>query len=243
MEGDMFGPAEEPGVEVVEAVQEEAIQPDPVEQPSEPAAVEQTPPVVEPKVDPGFVPIGVVLDERDKRKQLERELEQYRQQQQAPAAEPIDPWSDLEGALSQRDQQYQQMLFQQKLQMSRRFAEIQHGKEEVEAAVQWAYGLCDTDKAFNHKVFTSDDPVGFAVEQYRKEQIASSMTMDEFKAFQAWKAAQSNPQPQAAAPVMAQPAPSPTPPPPPRSLASAQSAGAPSLPKTTPEEERLAKMF
>lgn len=241
MEGDMFGPAEEPVEEVVEAVQEEAIEPTPAEQPSEPAAVEEAPPVAEPKVDPGFVPIGVVLDERDKRKQLERELEQYRQQQQAP--EPVDPWTDLDGALAQRDQQYQQMLFQQKLEMSRRFAEIQHGKEEVETAVNWARALCDTDQAFNHKVYTSSDPIGFAVEQYRKEQIASSMSMDDFKAFQAWKASQNNPQPQAAAPVMAQPAPSPTPPPPPRSLATAQSAGAPSLPKTTPEEERLAKMF
>lgn len=244
MEGDMFGLAEEPGVEVVEAVQEEVVQPDPVEQPSEPAAVEEAPPVAEPKPEPGFVPLGVVLDEREKRKQLERQLEEFRQQQQAPAPEPIDPWTDLEGALSQRDQQYQQMLFQQKLTMSRRFAEMQHGKEEVEAAVQWAYALCDTDKAFNSKVFQSEDPVGFAVEQYRKEQIASSMTMDDFKAFQAWKAAQTNPQPVAvASPVPAQPAPSPVPPPPPRSLATAQSAGAPSLPKTTPEEERLAKMF
>jgi hypothetical protein len=242
MDGDMFGLAEGLDSEVVEAVQEEAFEPTPVEEPSEPAALEETPPAVEPKADPGFVPIGVVLDERDKRKQLERQLEEYRQRQEVPAPEPVDPWTDLDGALAQRDQQYQQALFQQKLEMSRRFAEMQHGKEEVATAVEWARALCDSDQAFNHKVFTSSDPIGLAVEQYRKEQIASAMTMDDFKAFQAWKAAQSNPQPQAVQPVPAQPAPSPAPLPP-RSLASTQSAGAPSLPKSSPEEERLAKMF
>lgn len=245
MEGDMFGPADLPVEEVVDVVQE-PVAPEPVVEPSEPAAVEPTPQaapeVVEPKAEPVMVPLAALHEVRDEVKRLKAEAEQRAQQQQAPAPEPIDPWTDLEGALAQRDQQYQQMLFQQKAQMSRRFAEMQHGKEEVEAAIQWAYALCDSDKAFNHKVFTSDDPVGFAVEQYRKEQIASSMSMDDFKAFQAWKAAQSNPQP-IAAPVMAQPAPSQDAPPPPRSLATATSAGTPSLPKNDPNEDRLRSMF
>lgn len=244
MEGDMFGPDADPVEEVVEVAQEPVEAP--AEQPSGPAPVEEQPSgnvtVPEPKAEPGYVPLAALLDERDRKKQLERELEQYRQQQQASQPEPIDPWSDLEGALAQRDQQYQTMLFQQKAQMSRRFAEMQHGKEEVETAIEWARAQCDADPAFNQKVFVSDDPVGLAVEAYRREQIASAMTMDDFKAFQAWKQAQSNPQPVAAAiPPVAQEAPAV--PPPPKSLVTAQSAGSPAAPKTDPVEERLNSMF
>lgn len=242
MEGDMFGPDESLAPEVVEVAQEpiEA----PAEQPVE-APVAEIPPgtvtIPAPKADPGFVPIGAVLDERDKRKKLESELEQLRQKQPSPQPEPIDPWTDLDGALSQRDQQYQAMLYQQKMQMSQRFAEIQHGKEAVDAALAWGRAKCDADPIFNQQVLTSDDPVGFALQQYQRDQIASTVTMDDFKAFQAWKQAQSNPQPQAA-PIPALDVPSPVQPPP-RSLVSAQSAGAPTPPKSDPVEEKLAKMF
>lgn len=246
MEGDIFGgPAEEP---VEEGVQIEQVAQEPEAAPAEPEATppaEELPPgtitIPPPVPEPGFVPLAAVLDERDRRKQLEKELAEYRQKQAAPPPEPIDPWTDLEGALAQRDQQYQTMLFQQKAQMSRRFAEMQHGKEEVDAAVQWATAQCDADPAFNQKVYLSDDPVGLAVEAYRREQIASNMTMDDFKAFQAWKQAQSNPQPQAAVPPAAQ-----TPPavqPPPKSLVTAQSAGTPAAPKDDPFEDKLNSMF
>jgi len=201
MEGDMFGSGESPIEEVVAQEPVEAIAEQPIEQP-----VEETPQgnitIPEPKAEPGFVPLAAVLDERDRRKKLEAEVEQYRQKQQTPQPEPIDPWSDLDGALSQRDQQVQAMLYQQKTQMSRRFAEIQHGKEAVDAAYQWAVAKCDEDPAFNQQVFASDDPVGFAIQQYQRDQIASNMTMDDFKAFQAWKQAQSNPQ--ETAPIPAQ---------------------------------------
>lgn len=239
MEGDMFGPADMPVEEVVDVAQEPIAAP--AEQPSEPAPVEEVPPgtvtIPEPKVEPGFIPISAVLDEREKRKAAEQELERLRAAQ-APKPEPIDPWTDLEGALSQRDQQYQAILHQQKVQMSRRFAEMQHGKESVDAAYQWAVAKCDSDPAFNAQVFASDDPIGFAVQQYQRDQIASTVTMDDFKAFQAWKQAQSNPQ----SPIPA-PQASPATPPPPRSLVSAQSAGAPTLPKNDPAEERLSSMF
>jgi hypothetical protein len=242
MEGDMFGAGESLAPEVVEVAQEpiEAF----AEQPSEPAPAAEIPPgtvtIPEPKAEPGFVPLAAVLDERDRRKQLERELEQYRQQQAAPKPEVIDPWTDLDGALAQRDQQVQLMLHQQKVQMSRRFAEIQHGKEPVDEALKWAHSRCDADPAFNQQVFAADDPIGFAVAQYQRDQIASTVTMDDFKAFQAWKQAQSNPQSAAQIPA---PLASSAAPPPPRSLVSAQSAGAPSMPKNDPAEERLGRMF
>lgn len=244
MEGDMFGPAEEP---VEEARVEETAQeptPEPAQPEAPPPAEEQPTGSVttpEPKAEPGFVPLAAVLDERDRRKQLERELEQYRQRQQQPQPEPIDPWSDLDGALAQRDQQYQNMMFQQKLQFSRRFAEMSHGPETVEEAVKWAYSLCETNPAFNQQVYASEDPIGFAVAQYQREQIASNMSMDDFKAFQAWKQAQSNPQPPAAIPTVAQEAPPAQPIP--KSLVTAQSAGSPTPPKNDPAEEKLSRMF
>ena len=247
MEGDIFGPDADPveeGVQVEQVAQEQVEAPAPAEPEAAPPAGEVPPGTVtipEPKAEPGFVPLAAVLDERDRRKQLEKELAEYRQRQQAPQPDPIDPWTDLEGALAQRDQQYQTMLFHQKAQMSRRFAEMQHGAEAVQSAVEWGREKCDADPAFNQQVFASDDPVGFVLQQYQRDQIASNMSMDDFKAFQAWKQAQSNPQPVAAPPIVAQEAP--PVPPPPKSLATAQSAGSPVAPKSDPVEERLSRMF
>lgn len=229
---EMFGPGEDPVEEV--CVEEEL---DPVQTDDVPVIPPADPPVVpEAKSEPVMVPLAALHEVRDEVKRLKAEAERVKQ----PTPEPIDPWTDLEGAFAQRDQQYQQLLFQQKAQFSRRLAEMQHGAETVQAAVEWAHSKCDADPAFNQQVFAADDPVGFAVQQFNRDQIASSMSMDDFKAFQAWKQAQSNPQPMAA--PVAQPAPVAVPEPP-KSLVSAQSAGAPTKPKTDPVEERLNSMF
>lgn len=218
----------------VEEIEEQPVTaPEQVETPAEPIEPEQPAPepasplqapVVETKPDPGFVPLTVVLDEREKRQKLEAEIAQIRaaQQTQQPQAVP-DQWEDPEGYAAFQDQKVQAALYQQNLRWSERIAASEHGKETVDQAKQWGIERCDADPYFNAKVAASEDPIGFVVSEWKREQIAAQVTPDDFAQFQAWKQAQA--QLQAPAPQSAAPQPSPSRSIPPRSLASAPSAG------------------
>lgn len=209
-------PKEEPApLELTEEAPEEPVQ---AETPVEPA------PEPDAKPEPQSVPITAMLDERDKRKALEQELAQLRasQQQQQPQAVP-DVFEDPDGFAAYQDQKVQQALYQQNLRWSERTATIEHGAETVNQAKEWAVARCDADPYFNAKVAASPDPIGFAVSEWKREQIASQVTPEDLTQFQAWKAAQAQLQASAAPQGAAEPITPRTPPP--RSLASAPSAG------------------
>jgi len=199
-------------------------------------ALTVAPPVVEAKPDPGFVPITVVLDEREKRQKLEAELAQFRanQSQPKPATLP-DVLEDQDAFTSALAQTFEERLYQQSLQMSERFARNQFGDEVTETAISWARAKCDTDTYFNAQVRDSGDPVGFAVREYQRDQIVQTVTPDDFAQFQAWKAAQAALQTSPATPEPINPPPPTTPP---RSLASAPSAGG-IMTSVVPSEEEI----
>lgn len=208
-------PKEEPApLELTEEAPQEPVQ---AEQPVEPT------PEPEARPEPQHVPITAMLDERDKRKALEQELAQLRamQQQQQPQAVP-DVFEDPDGFAAYQDQKINELLYQQNLRWSERTATIEHGTETVSQAKEWAVARCDQDPYFNAKVAASPDPIGFAVSEWKREQIASQVTPEDLTQFQAWKAAQAQiratAQPSAATPTSPRT-------PPPRSLASAPSAG------------------
>lgn len=222
------------------------------EQPQEQPASEPEPPAAEQpdtgnitvpiKPEPGFVPFGAVLDERDKRKKLEAEVEELRKQRQEPP-QPVqlpDVFEDPEGYTSALTQTFETRLYQQSLQMSERFAKSQYGEETTNAALAWATAKCDADPYFNAQVRQSGDPVGFAVQQYQRDQIVSSVTPDDFKQFTAWKQAQAGLQTQPAPSAQVAPV---TQAAPPKSLASAPSAGSVSTEPVQSDEEVFAETF
>lgn len=175
-----------------------------------------------PKPEPGFVPLAAMLDERDRAKALKAELDQLRasQQQQQPVQAP-DPIEDPEGFANWQQATVGQALYQTNLRWSERIASIQHGADTVAKAKEWGFQRCETDPYFNAKVAASDDPVGFVVSEWKREEIASQVTPDEFAQFRAWKEAQGQLK-QQAAPAATPKQTSAIPPP---SLASAPSAG------------------
>lgn len=226
--------------EAAEAPEEK--QPETEAKPEEPASEPETPEAEQPqsegtvtaeqpKPEPGFVPFGAVLDERDKRKKLEAELETLRQRSQPQ--QPVEmPDVFDEGFVPTLTQQFEQRLYQQSLQMSERFARSQYGDEITDAAVEWARQRCDADPYFNAQIANSGDPVGQAVREYQRNQIVESVTPDDFEQFKAWKTAQAGLQQQPSAQPQSSPKPIP-----PKSLASAPSAGpATSEPVQTDEE-------
>lgn len=169
----------------------------------------------EAKPEPVMVPLAALHEARDKVRDLEGRLAA-----QQPAYQPQevpDVFADPEGFTATLQAQMQQTLYQQTLQWSQRFAEQKYGADTVREAVEWGKAQCAADPGFNASVFSHADPIGFAVEQYQRDQIASQVSMDEFQKFKAWQAAQAQAQqqPQASAPA----------PTPPRSLASVPSSG------------------
>ena len=166
----------------------------------------------------GFVPLGAVLDERDKRKALEAELAALRAR--TPTVQMPDPYEDPEGFAAANQAQVGQAMYALNLRYSERMANVEHGAETVKAAKDWGFAKCETDPYFNAKVAAAEDPIGFVVAEYRRDEIASKVNMTEFEQFQAWKTAQ------ATITQGAQPPPLNSPPAiPSRSLASASSAG------------------
>lgn len=162
---------------------------------------------------PVMVPLQALHETRDEVKALKAQLERLQQPQEQPAAP--DVFEDPDGFKTHLEQQFEQRLYQQTLAISQRFAEQQHGKEAVEQALEWGRQRCAADQHFNAQVMSNPDPVGFALTQYQREQIASQVDLSEFQKFQAWQAAQAEAQPVPVAEI----------PTPPRSLASLPSSG------------------
>ncbi len=227
---DIFGEA--PIAEDQATVAPEAVEPAPVAEPvaEEPAAL---PPVApEPaKPEPGFVPLAALLDERDRKKQLEAELARY-QAQQAPA-EPLDVYDPEQMAAWQ-----QQQVISAKLDVSEDVTRDKFGDELVDKARDWALQRFAANPAYQAEVLSQRNPWKYVVEQFQRDQIAQQVSVSDFEQFKAWQAAQAaaaqQPQAAPAAPTFVQP---------PVSLASAPSAGSPAPPKADPVADKLNSMF
>lgn len=132
-------------------------------------------------------------------------LERQLQQQQNPPPAPPDIWESPEERLGYERQQVQQELYQQRYFVSQREAIRDHGKELVEQAVAWAAERAAQDPQFNAKALSQMDPVGFAVGEYRRDQMAS-IDPDDFAAFTQWREQQAA-APQQQVPQVAKPPP------------------------------------
>lgn len=232
MDEDIFG--ETPIVEEQVAAEPEAVEPEPVaEQPAELPA-DPEPPVASPepaKPEPGFVPLAAVLDERDRRRQLEAELARYQAQQEPQ--EPLDMYDPEQMAAY-----HQQQVIIAKLELSEDVTRDKFGDEVVDKAAEWLTSRLQTNPAYKTEVLRQRNPWKYVVEQYQRDQIASQVSLSDFEQFKAWQAAQSQLAAQQPAPVAETPIVQP-----PRSLASAPSAGSSAAPKPQPEVDKLNSMF
>lgn len=214
----------------------------------------QPPPAAAPAAPEAHtVPLPTFLEMRDElsaSKKEAKELREWRQQQEAKArSQPPPPApnrdEDPDGYEAHQQAVIDARLYEQRREISRRFAVLQHGEETVSRAFEWAANRCDEDKFFNGKVRSHEDPLGFVVAEWQREQMLADTTPADFAAFQAWKAAQApgaqpggQPSAQAAAPA------APVKPTAPRqSLAAGPSAGASAGPEARDGEAQFDAMF
>lgn len=216
----------------------------------EPVVAAPAAPVPTPPPEQAFAPLAALLDERDKRQAAEKrakELEDWRTQQEAQARRqpPPDPTQDPEAFRQHQAQQLDQVFWDQRLEMSRGFAEMRHGAETTAKAYEWGLERCDADPYFNAKVRASKDPIGLVVGEWQREQLLAKVTPEDLAAFETWKQAQAAPAPVGVAhQLAAAPAAPPTPLAPPRpSLAGAPSASTSASPVPRDGEATFAKMF
>jgi hypothetical protein len=220
-----FLETEEPA-EVIETPTQEPAQAETAQQPTEAEPVEKPerprgpdgkflPKEETTKPEPVMVPIAALHETRDKVRDLEAKLQQM-QPPQEPQQQVPDIFEDPKGYQEFQDQKLQTLLYQERYRFSERLAVNQYGQDAVKNAVEWAAQRAQQDPHFNAQAFSNPDPVGFAVEQYKRDQVASQVDLSEFEKFKAWQAAQAETQ----QPIQQQPQNAP-----PASIASLPSSG------------------
>lgn len=220
-------PEGEGNVEQIETPQEAR---EPQEQQGQPPAEPEPqaePQPEEPKEEARHVPLVALLDEREKRQATQREKEALEQrlrdleakQAPQPTRQVPDPYEDPQGYNEFVQGEIEQRAFAMKLEMSGRFAEQVHGKETVDQAIAWGNEQARLDPTLSQRFRMQPDPVGFVVEQFKREQFFKQYGSDP-SALQ-----QLQTTPQTAAPQQQGVPPLSAPQAPPRSLANAPGAG------------------
>lgn len=174
-------------VEAVEPVVDVAPEPEVVEAPQEP---EQEPVVEEPVVEPRTedrIPIGALLDEREKRKELERELATLRQQQPTQQASVPDPYDQPNEFAAHIEGQIAQARQAQKVDTSYHLAVRDYGKDQVEEARTWALEKAQSDPVFMQQVEvafqTQALPIDWVIQQHKRDGLVSQIgdrSIDDF---------------------------------------------------------------
>lgn len=157
--------------EEIETV-EEAVEVEP-EAKGEP---EPAPPAV--SEDAGkHIPISALLDEREKRQALQREVEALRKAQQEQAKKP-DFYEDPEGRLTQERTQVQQMLWNERLNTSEMVARQAHGDEAVTAATEAFSQEVQRNPALYMELQRQQNPYGFVVQWHKRNSFLSKIGDD-----------------------------------------------------------------
>lgn len=162
------GQADEP---IAEAV---AIEPQP--EPVQEAKGETVAPPATPE-DHGRIPIAALLDEREKRKENERKVEELNKriaEYEAKAAPKPDFFTDPEAALAAAQRAAQAAAINTKLETSRFLAEEKYGAEKVQAA----YEFFDKNPHLSAPLLSSPSPFHAAVKEYEKHQAMTEIGED-----------------------------------------------------------------
>ena len=184
-------PAETPAEQPQETPQAEAA---PEAQPQgQPVAGQPTAQPVAEKApeDSRHVPIGVMLDERDKRRMAEQRAEAYarqlqefqaRQQQQQRPEFWEQPENNIDYRIQQALQPYAQQLVAQRETFARALAETQHGSDKVSAAfkdISDRINSGDPSARFDYqRIMSEPNPYSALVDLHKQRQTIAEIGSD-----------------------------------------------------------------
>lgn len=164
------------------------------------------------------VPLTVLLTEREKRQNLQRQLDERNardaevEQDQALTFDPPDPAKDAAGYARYQAGMTNLAILNERMNFSERFAREKHGDDVVQTAHDWAVARFKADPAYEESVMRSSDPYATIVRDHTVQTRGEQVDDDDWKAFHTWKAAQNGggegqggasdpPKPAAAAPA------------------------------------------
>ena len=219
--------AEAPESEPTPAEEPKEAKGEPQPEPEKAEVDDGVPPAPEP--EPTRVPITAMLDEREKRQAAERELQQLRQwreqmEAQARAAQQKTPdiYEDPEGFVRQTQESVQQMLWNERLNMSEALARDKFGDEAVESATQAFQQAARANPAIYAEMRQHPNPYAYVVNWHKRQSILSEIGEDPDK----WKQSQIEAlKEQVRQELLSQAQPSPKPTAPPPSLSKAPARG------------------
>ena len=209
--------------------------PETAHEPAQPAVAPEmgtggiaTPPVAEPE-KPAAIPISALLDEREKRQAAERQAQEYQRRiQEFEAAQKPKPdfFDNPDAVIAAERAQVQQMLWNERLNMSEMLARQAHGDDLVTQAAEAYAQAAKQNPALAFDLQRQPNPYGHVVQLHKKQQALSKigddpdayierMVQERLAAMQASQSQPASVQTSRPAPTM-----------PPRSMASAPSAGA-----------------
>lgn len=143
----------------------------------EPEVKVQPEPVEQPKDDTKQVPLGTMLDMRDKWKAAElrvAELEAAQVQRQ-PIPDPLD---DPEGYHAYFEQRARDVEINTRINTSRMIAIQQYGQEEVDSAAKWFLDKVKEDPTYEQRLITQPHPADWVVRQHKREALLGQIGDD-----------------------------------------------------------------
>jgi hypothetical protein len=170
---ELTGEAETQEPIVTEPVEVEAVTPEPESEP-EPAHEVATDPV---KDEPRSIPLPTYLDERERRKEAERRLNEFEatRAERAQNDDMPDPYDDPRGFAEWQDRKTEQRLTAQRFELSDLMAKQQHGTETVEAAATWATERAKSDPSFAQAYMQQPHPIDWIVREHKRTELLNDI--------------------------------------------------------------------
>lgn len=128
-----------------------------------------------------LIPVTALLDEREKRQKFEREAEELRrwkeeqERQRQQGEKRPDFWENPEQALGHLRQEFQQQLWNEKLNISEAQARRAMGDEIVDEATEAFKAEVAKNPALFQQLQSQRDPYGFVVDWHKRQEFLSEV--------------------------------------------------------------------
>lgn len=168
--------------EVTPAAPEPAVETPPAPEPQADTGAPASPPEVKPEEQPHTVPIGAILDEREKRQIAQRELEETKRklaEYEAAKVHPVpDPAEDPRAFAAYQQQQVQQVLWNERLNMSEAIARQTNGDAVVDEAREAFAQAVKTSPALYADMQRQPNPYAFVVQWHQRQKLIDEIGND-----------------------------------------------------------------
>lgn len=127
---------------------------------------------------PGYVPLDALLSEREKRKDLERRLQEIDQREKQAKAKAPDPIDDPEGYARYQSETIDNTRAEIKLETSEELMREKLGDAEFDKMAQWWRQQVQENPHLIQQGIKQRNPWKFAYDQYRKNSVLSEVGTD-----------------------------------------------------------------